>query len=251
MPAINVLSIAGLDPTGGAGLLADIKAFHQMKVNGFGVSTAYTFQTEDQFYGLEWATEKELNGQLRPLLERYEIAAVKIGLIESLDQLDWLLDVIRRYQPKIQIVWDPVWNASAGWKFHDVPDVEVLTSVLRKVDGITPNRSEMDILRAVIDEQSILGMVTTVLKGGHANDGQCTDILYSNGQEHRLTNERLPGKGIHGSGCVFSSILAACLAKNMGWSQAFQTANAYIHGLIEKSDSMLGIHHENITQPVS
>src|SRR5690606_34283761 len=113
-----ILSVAGFDPSGGAGVLADIKTFEAYKTIGLGVSTALTYQTEDSFLGVDWHTEKQLEMQLETLLKRYPVEIAKIGLVESLNSLDHILDILQNYRPGMKIIWDPILKASAEFTFH-------------------------------------------------------------------------------------------------------------------------------------
>src|SRR5690606_29234163 len=110
-----ILSVAGFDPSGGAGILADIKTFEAYKTIGLGVSTALTYQTEDSFLGLDWQSEKQIDMQLEPLLKRYPIKFAKIGLVESLKSLSQIIEVLKHYNPGMKIIWDPILKASAGF----------------------------------------------------------------------------------------------------------------------------------------
>ena len=113
-----VLSIAGFDPSGGAGILADIKTMEALQVQGFGVATSLTYQNENAFLGLHWISLERIIAQLKPLISIYPISVVKIGLIESPTVLQGLLNYLKENLPSVRIVWDPILRASAGFDFH-------------------------------------------------------------------------------------------------------------------------------------
>src|ERR1043165_1920557 len=138
----QVISIAGFDPTGGAGILADIKTFEQLGVYGFGVCSAITLQTEDEFNGVAWIPLHQIELQLDTLLKKYEVEFLKIGLIQSLQVLDGLIKTIRRKYPRIKIIWDPILQASAGFQFHVDAEEELLNKILSEIFLITPNSDE-------------------------------------------------------------------------------------------------------------
>jgi hydroxymethylpyrimidine/phosphomethylpyrimidine kinase len=246
---INVLSLAGLDPTGGAGILADIKSFHQSKVNGFAVATALTYQTAHDFIGLKWNSWEEIIHQLNPLLKHYSITAVKVGLVQSLEQLNELLLAIRQANPSCNIIWDPVMKASAGFQFHTALQVEALKQTLKQVDVITPNREEIQQLMQALSMRNPSEITVfdtaVVVKGGHMlDDEQVVDELYQPKKEVvSISKFRLQGKEIHGSGCVFSSVMAAEIAKGETIEAAFRAANNYLYALLSEADSLLAKHH--------
>ncbi|REE01780.1 hydroxymethylpyrimidine/phosphomethylpyrimidine kinase [Marinoscillum furvescens] len=242
----NVLCIGGMDPSGGAGLLADIKTLHQFGVNGFGVTTAITYQNESAFEGLEWVAPEQLIRQLAPLLGKgHSISAIKIGLIQDLEVLDALLKYLQQQLPNTPVIWDPVLSASAGWTFHNELDGEVLRSALSRVGVLTPNLPESRQLATVLglEQLTLLHGPHLLLKGGH-HEGEPVDRLYHNGTLiHELSGERLEGKSLHGSGCVFASALAAGIAKGKNLITAFAHAKNYVYELIKASETPLGKHH--------
>ena len=113
-----VLSIAGYDPCGGAGVLADIKTFETIGVYGLAVTTGITYQNDHKFAGVHWLSKKKIKNQLYPLLEAYKVEYVKIGLIESLEVQSEVIELLLGYNNDIKIIWDPILKASAGFSFH-------------------------------------------------------------------------------------------------------------------------------------
>ncbi|MFT7588357.1 MAG: hydroxymethylpyrimidine/phosphomethylpyrimidine kinase, partial [Limisphaerales bacterium] len=114
--ALTVMTVAGFDPSGGAGLLADIKTFESEGLLGLAVQTALTVQNDISFESCRWEPEESIIDQVEILLKRFKPAAVKIGIIEGIAQIHSLLDLLPE---DIPIVWDPVLKASAGFEFHD------------------------------------------------------------------------------------------------------------------------------------
>src|SRR5688572_25961156 len=142
-PRPYALSIAGFDPSGGAGVLADCKTFEQHAVYGFGVSTAWTVQTDDSFLNIHWLTAEQIIEQLQPLVNKFDIPACKIGIIHSLETLTEVIRFLKEHNPAIQIVWDPVLKASAGFDFHAATSFHSLEAILASVTLITPNYQEL------------------------------------------------------------------------------------------------------------
>jgi len=244
------LSIAGFDPSGGAGLLADSKTFEANAVYGMGVVSALTWQNDIAFEKVEWTGPEKIRQQLRVLQARFSLQYVKIGLIENAGVLLQVISWIREQAPGAIIVWDPVLKASAGFSFHDQIDQVLMGDVLQQVDCITPNLPEAqrlfgtDDLHARLLEQC--SRTAIYLKGGHGADAQeCTDILYYRQSSCLFSNPRLPKGEKHGSGCVLSAALTARLASGSDITAAAREANAYTHRFLSSNDSLLGYHYSN------
>lgn len=139
-----VISIAGFDPTAGAGLLSDLKCFEAHQVYGFGVCTALTIQTDTEFFKTDWLDKAQIIAQLQPLLEKFPVKAVKIGLIQNLETLSAVCEYLSSFDSQIKIVLDPILKASAGYNFHSWDSgSDLFKSVLKQLYLITPNYLEM------------------------------------------------------------------------------------------------------------
>ncbi|MES2799299.1 MAG: bifunctional hydroxymethylpyrimidine kinase/phosphomethylpyrimidine kinase [Bacteroidota bacterium] len=242
-----VLSIAGFDPSGGAGVLADVKTFEQHRCLGFAVQTAITVQTEDQFLSVEWIAYDKIIEQLKPLLAHYSISTIKIGLIESLPVLLKLLLWLKENCPDAKIVWDPILSASAGEKFHSEWSQELLDSILKKVLLLTPNSDEAKLLGQT-DKPSTaaenLSLLTNVLlKGGHLAYLQGTDMLIAiNGKKWTFSpasNEVYPK---HGSGCILSAAIVSNLALGLSLDAACEAAKRYTERALASNKQHLAYH---------
>jgi hydroxymethylpyrimidine/phosphomethylpyrimidine kinase len=242
----SALSIAGFDPSGGAGLVADVKTFEAMGVYGFSVCTAITIQNESKFERVIWTSIKDIIDQVSILKETSDLRFIKIGLIESLTSLKEVLKWIRINIPSAFITWDPILKASAGFEFHSILDQQLLNGCLNNIDLITPNipealnlTNEKDIAAA----SAKLSKVTNVyLKGGHAMHSRVTDQLTISGTLHTFERDRISTGEKHGSGCVLSAAITAGLAKGRGLIEACEVANEYIHHYLSSSESLLGYH---------
>jgi hydroxymethylpyrimidine/phosphomethylpyrimidine kinase len=241
----NVLSIAGLDPSGGAGLLADIKTFNHFGVNGFGVTTCTTFQNEDHMYGVEWFPVDTVSDRLKPLYSRYVIPAVKIGLVRNLAMLNEILKFLNKWNPDSFIVWDPVLATSSGFKFHVDFDVMELKSALSKVSCVTPNLDEYKQMLIWLRDENIqtFPAEALVLKGGHSNEPQVEDKLFIKGEVVDHISHPRKNKTLHGSGCIFSSSIAANIASGKSLESSFREANKYVYELMQGSNTRLAAHH--------
>lgn len=252
-PRPYVMSIAGFDPTGGAGILADIKCFEQNDVYGFGICSALTVQTENDFLKNSWLGAVEMIDQMTPLLSRFKVSAVKIGLIEGVEVLLEVIAYIKKHQRDIKIVMDPVLKASAGYVFHDWDDgLKQLTPVLKQIDLITPNYIEMVSLGG---QEDVLTMAKSwsaycpvLLKGGHMKTHVGTDYLFDNKKLYELKPDVTKIHQKHGSGCVLSAAITSALAKKNTLLNACKQAKKYTEQFLNSNESLLGHHKLQITQ---
>jgi len=245
------VSIAGFDPSGGAGLLADAKTFEANAVYGLGVVSALTWQNDIAFEKVEWTAPEKIIAQLRVLHDRFALRYVKIGLIEDMGVLQKITGWILEHAADAMIVWDPVLKASAGFSFHDQINTGLLGELLQRVACITPNKPEAQQLfgahklHDTLLEQS--RHTAIYLKGGHDTDTlHATDTLYYRQCSYSFSNPRLPKGEKHGSGCILSSALTAQLALGRDMQTAARYANAYTNRFLASSDSLLGYHYSNI-----
>ncbi len=245
MKKLVTLSIAGFDPSAGAGVLADIKAFEQNGVYGMGVVSALTFQNDTEFDGVEWVGAEKIIRQLEVLLRKFEIQHFKIGLIESMGVLQEIVRYLRSKIAEPVIVWDPILKASAGFVFHE-PSVELPQSLIESVYCITPNIPEAiqifgaDNLNNKLEVAS--EQLNIYLKGGHGEDGIITDLLFVSDHTYAFPNDRLPNGTKHGSGCVLSAALTAQLALGRSLPDAAELANGYTYKFLASNDTLLGYH---------
>ena len=241
-----ILSIAGYDPSGGAGVLADIKTaeFHQCM--GMGVLTANTIQTEDTFVSVGWIEEIQIVKQLEILLTRYQFGAIKIGIIESFERLKTIINKVKEYQPDVFIIWDTVLSASSGFDFVYEINQEALITLLKSIDLITPNANEVHKLTG--DEDVYQGAkelskhTNILLKGGHRTDKMGVDTLFYNGLEVDFlpTNTQVFPK--HGSGCMLSSAIASNIALGNTINLACEKSKRFIEKQLLSNHSLLAYY---------
>ncbi len=245
-----VLSIAGFDPSGGAGILADIKTFEHFKCMGLAVQTANTIQTDSEFLSVNWINKALIKEQLQVLLNTYKIDFVKIGLISNLHDLNELVETCLSFNPKIKIIWDTVLSASSGFNFNQ--DIEGITSLLPKLFLITPNWEEISKisggLMGLEGAKKLAQHCKIYLKGGHNTQAIGKDFLVeSQNNQIKVTafNPRPTVKSIfpkHGSGCVFSSALTANLAKGYTLKKSILKSKRYIEHYLSSNPTLLGTH---------
>lgn len=235
-----VLSIAGFDPSGGAGILADTKTFEQHKVLGLGVNSCNTIQTEDEFISLNWIDRKHIIDQIVALQGKYKLEYVKIGLIQSLEMLAEIIDVLKTKNKEITIIWDPVLKSSSGFSFHNELDKTMLKAVLSKISILTPNLPEYAVIVDALGNCPSR-VCSVLLKGGHSAEAKGVDLLMDNNQE-MIFDSRASDFSKHGTGCVLSSAILSNLANGNDIIKSVKLAKEYIFSFIESNETLLGYH---------
>ena len=240
------LTIAGFDPSAGAGVLADVKTLEANDVYGLAACTALTVQNDVAFERVSWVSLPDILDQVRLLLARFQVGFVKIGLIESLLVLQELISWLKARSPAMQIVWDPVLKATAGYEFHPQPDAALLQSICVELALLTPNQPEALRLWPATDAlaaaQHLNAWCPVLLKGGHASGRLATDVLLAAGEHHEFSTPRLPHGAKHGSGCVLSAAVLAQLAKGRNLVEACRMGKAYTTTFLASNDTLLGYH---------
>ena len=137
-----ILSIAGFDPSGGAGVLADIKSFESLRCYGLAVNTANTVQNDEEFKSCHWLTWEQIKAQLDILLDRFSIHVVKIGIVENWSTLGKIIDHLQKKISGVKIILDPILKSSSNFEFHS-PAQKELEALLSKIYLLTPNSLEL------------------------------------------------------------------------------------------------------------
>ncbi len=239
----NILSVAGFDPSGGAGVLADIKTFEQNKCQGFAVQTANTIQNADEFISCNWVNKSVIFQQIDILLKKHRFDFVKVGLIENIEFLEELcqIDGIK----ELNIIWDPVLSASAGFDFDH--KLDRLKNVLPQLHLVTPNWNEIKILggneNALAAAVDLSQLTKVYLKGGHNDADKGKDYLFEKGEKVSFNPKNGSYFEKHGSGCIFSSVLTSNLALGYPMNKAILRSKRYIEGYLSSNESKLGIHN--------
>ncbi|SFS45894.1 hydroxymethylpyrimidine/phosphomethylpyrimidine kinase [Sphingobacterium wenxiniae] len=237
-----VLSIAGFDPSGGAGILADIKTLESLQVQSLAIITADTLQTEKVCYEVIWRSAEDIEKGIGVLMNHYSIDVAKIGIVPNVKILQTILYTLRQQAQHIRIVWDPVIRSSSGTSFFNEQDLPKLVKLMKYIELITPNYPEYELLKPYI---SPYGGLSILIKGGHRSDNKGTDILLQNDREIRL----LPSSDVqeifpkHGSGCVLSSAIAAHLANGQSLEEACRLGKKYVENFLKSSPTLTGYHH--------
>ena len=205
-----LLTIAGHDPVHGAGITADLATWQAMGLPGSSVVTALTVQDSRGLSALQPAPAALVRDALQALLRDGEPAAIKLGMLGSLEVLREVHEFVAAR--RCPVVLDPVLGASNGRSSHDADErawIEAVRALAREVDVITPNLPEAQRL-GLLD-----GPAAVVLKGGHADGDRSIDEVIQGAKRAWLSTPRLAGSA-HGSGCVFSAAMAGALAQGWG-----------------------------------
>jgi hydroxymethylpyrimidine/phosphomethylpyrimidine kinase len=240
-----VLTIAGHDPSGGAGLTADCKTFEQLEVMGLSVCTAVTVQTGMRFLSVNWVEPGLVLEQTKMLVEEYKPAVVKIGLIQSVELLQEILKEVHQ-TTSAKVVWDPILKSGTGFVFH--PKKIELANLLSQLTLITPNRMEAQELFGSDDTASIQKEclchpnLSVLLKGGHSETDKGTDLRINSKAIAKIEGKPFSGNEKHGTGCILSAAISAWLAKGDSLEVACTKGKQYVERVMQSNHSLLGYH---------
>jgi hydroxymethylpyrimidine/phosphomethylpyrimidine kinase len=239
-----VLTIAGFDPSAGAGVLADIKTFEQHQVYGFAINTGNTIQTENDFSEMQWTDLSFLLKSVETLFANYTIEAVKIGIVPSLEYLAAIVFTIKKLSPTTKIVWDTVLKSTTDFDFLNIDNQTILTETLKEINLITPNYNEVQKLFPKFFTASIILKETAILlKGGHNSIETGVDYLYMDKIKYSLLPKNINCHEKHGSGCVLSSAITANLAMGHNLKKACEKAKIYTENYLSTNKTKLGYHY--------
>lgn len=238
----TVLTIAGSDCSGGAGIQADLKTIAALGLYGMSVITALTAQNTTGVSGIMEASPEFVEQQLDCVFEDIPPDAVKIGMVSNPDIIRAIARKLRQYNPKA-IVTDPVMISTSGSRLLRPEAEQALVEELFPGAVVTPNlfeaqvlaemeiRTKEDMLTAA---QKIMqtGCKAVLLKGGHL-DGTADDLLYHKDDFHWFTAERVNNPNTHGTGCTLSSAIACGLALGKPLEQAVEEAKQYLTGALK------------------
>ncbi len=243
----NVLTIAGSDPSGGAGIQADLKAFSALGAYGTSVITALTAQNTRGVRGVHPVPVEFIRLQLDTLLDDVTIDAVKIGMVASREVAEAIRDVLTARRPR-WIVLDPVMVAKSGDVLVEATGIAAVRDVLVPLaDLITPNLPESAVLlsgatpasrdemMAMAPRLVALGAGATLLKGGHLRGGDCPDLLITADETRWVEGSRIGTSNLHGTGCSLSSAIAARLALGDTLPDAVIAAKGWLETALTES----------------
>jgi hydroxymethylpyrimidine/phosphomethylpyrimidine kinase len=247
----NILSIAGSDPSGGAGIQADLKTFAARGTYGMSVITALTAQNTRGVSGVHLVPASFVADQIRAVFADVRVDAVKIGMIATAEIAEAVADALSEHGEGVPIVVDPVMVAKGGASLLAADAVEALNRrLLPLATLVTPNLPEAAALlgeveatdRATMGQQAerllALGPHAVLIKGGHLPSDESPDVLAHDGGLTWLEGRRSETRNTHGTGCTLSSAIAAELGKGLAPLQAVTEAKAYIAAAIARAEEL-------------
>lgn len=250
MKRINALTIAGTDPSGGAGIQADLKTFSALGAYGCSVVTALVAQNTRGVQSVFRVTPEFVAAQLDSVFSDVRIDTTKIGMLAETDIVEVVAERLRHYQVR-NLVLDTVMLAKSGDPLLSPAAVATLrTYLLPQVALITPNLPEAAALldapmadnEREMREQGrallALGCEAVLMKGGHLTDAESPDWLFTSTGELRFTAPRVKTKNTHGTGCTLSSALAALRPRHNNWADTVTEAKRWLSAALVQADTL-------------
>jgi len=245
------MSIAGFDPSGGAGALADIKTIAAMGCFGTAAVTSLTFQNTVAVYGAAHQTAEVLRSQIESVIDDFEIAAVKIGMTPTRELIEAVAEIVEKKRLP-NVVVDTVIRSTSGYDLIDEVAVgSLIERLLPLADVITPNMAEAERLTGS-EAQDLDGMKmaarrihemsaapksrrmarrAVLVKGGHLED-EATDVLFDGHDFHIFRAPKIAARETRGTGCTLSSAIAALLAGGCDVPEAVARAKQYLSEIL-------------------
>jgi len=260
-----VLTIAGFDPSGGAGLIADVRTFVRFGVRPTAAITSLTFQNSDGYFGAIHETAESIRAQILPIVEEHGIAAVKIGMLPTSEIVLEVASLIAEAGLPAPVI-DPVLRSTSGHQLMSPDAVEALIAELMPLARlVTPNIPEAESLTGlkITDESGMRkaavglrenGARAVLVKGGHlprerpeessAAGGQesestaAVDVLDDDGRVTVLRGEWIDSPNARGTGCMLSSAIAACLAQGIELTESVRLAKEFVADAIRNAPNI-------------
>lgn len=239
----HVLTIAGSDSGGGAGIQADIKTMCALGVFAMSAVTAVTAQNTLAVSEVETMSPAMVKAQIHMVFEDIQVDAVKIGMVSSRAIIHAIVETLQEYRAR-NVVLDPVMVSKSGYRLLQADAEAAMADLLAVADLVTPNLPEAEILagmsiaseedmRKAAQRISAQGIEHVLIKGGHSSSTEAVDILLTRDVFTSFSSPRQPVSGVHGSGCTLSSAIACFLARGYDMCSAVGAAKIYISTGIE------------------
>ena len=252
-----VLTIAGSDSGGGAGIQADLRTFYAYRVYGCSVISAVTAQNPDKVRNVDILPAESVKAQLESVLESFPVRFAKTGMLGNSEIIECTAESIQKHD--LELTVDPVMVSTSGRKLLEDSAISAMAEKLFPLaEWITPNIPEAELLcgRVLQNEDALADAAeflyrkygcNVVLKSGHAvTSEEITDIVCCKGKLFRLTSPvvKINGSTAHGTGCTLSAALAANSALGKSWQEALIAAKTFVYGSLCESRKI----HETLSQ---
>ena len=247
IPAI--LSIAGSDPSSGAGVQADLKTISSIGGYGLTAITALTIQNTQRVERFVSISKRDLFDQIRIVYEDFSVKGVKIGMLPTLDSVEAVVEALQKYSFPC-VVYDPIMVSSTGQNLMNIEvRREIIQTLSPLLDLITPNIHEAewilsknissveDMISSSQELEQQLGCAV-LLKGGHLDSVDMIDVLCDKGEVHLFSHPKILSSNLHGTGCTLSSAIATYLALGNNLPEAVRLAKEYLSSCIQNSHIM-------------
>lgn len=240
-----VLTIAGFDPSGGAGIIADVRTILHFDCRPVAAITSLTFQNSEAVFGAIHESAESLRAQVLPVIQEAIPNAIKIGMIPTAEIVFEVASLIREHKLPAPVI-DPVLRSTSECELMEAPAIEAFKQELLPLARlVTPNLLEAEVLTgmSIQDEEAMrnaaqalreIGARAVLIKGGHlagqgrAEEREAIDLLDNYGDVHVFRGEWIEGPPIRGTGCMLSSGIAACLAQEVSLAESIHLAKEYV-----------------------
>ncbi|KHL19025.1 hydroxymethylpyrimidine/phosphomethylpyrimidine kinase [Mumia flava] len=250
-----MLSIAGSDPSGGAGIQADLKTATALGVYGAAALTALTVQNTRGVTGIHGVPPAFVADQVRAVLDDLEVGAIKIGMLGTADVVDAVAEVLAGTD--VPVVLDPVMVATSGDRLVPEDAVEAIRDrLVPRATVVTPNVPEAAVLAGVAPARSVddlgaasralreAGAAAALVKGGHLGGPESVDVLADTAGVRAYASPRVATRNTHGTGCTLSSAIASGIASGLALRDAVGAAKDYLDGALDAgADLEIGHGH--------
>lgn len=246
----NVLTLAGIDPSGGAGIFADLKTFSALGAYGTGVVVALTAQNTQGVTGVHLVPASFVTQQIDTLFADIRIDAAKVGMLANAELVTTVAAGLKRHGLR-RLVVDPVMVSKSGHHLLQPDAVDALRrELLPMAEIVTPNLPEAGVLLGRDEPRTIaemreaaralhqLGPRYVLLKGGHLNDADSTDILDDGTTQLEFRSTRIATRNTHGTGCTLSAAITALLPQRASVAAAVREAKEWLTSAIGAADQL-------------
>jgi len=252
-----IMTIAGSDCSAGAGMQADLKTFQHFGLHGLTAVTCIVSETANLVRRVDAVEPAMMADQIELLLESFPLEVVKTGMLGSAEHVSRVAEIFSKY-PEIKLVIDPVMVASTGTALIEQEAIEAYREKLLSLAHImTPNLPEAGTLlgKSITSPSGMSDAArelsenygcAVLLKGGHLEGDECTDILFDGETEHCFNSPRLKTSASHGTGCTLAAAVASLLARGENLPSAVASAKAYLNRCLSDSYSFSAPNGETV-----